>query len=227
MNKKNKERFEKSFHLINSEINKRKNKWTLSALNWIDFEDVSQIIRFHIFKKWELYDPKKPMLPWVNRIISNQIKNLIRNNYGNYARPCLKCAAAIGESGCRIYTSQNDSCPMYKSWSKTKKNAYDLKMAVSIEDHSFEINNQPCNSSDMQRASDNLHIKMKEILKPIEWKVYELLYISNKSEEQVCKLLNFKYDKNAKTAYNKQLRNIQKSIIQKAKQCLANGEIDL
>jgi hypothetical protein len=116
---------------------------------------------------------------------------------------------------------------MYKSWSKTKKNAYDLKMAVSIEDHSFEINNQPCNSSDMQRASDNLHIKMKEILKPIEWKVYELLYISNKSEEQVCKLLNFKYDKNAKTAYNKQLRNIQKSIIKKAKQCLANGEIDL
>lgn len=227
MNKKNKERFEKSFHLINSEINKRKNKWTLSALNWIDFEDVSQIIRFHIFKKWELYDPKKPMLPWVNRIISNQIKNLIRNNYGNYARPCLKCAAAIGESGCRIYTSQNDSCPMYKSWSKTKKNAYDLKMAVSIEDHSFEINNQPCNSSDMQRASENLHIKMKEILKPIEWKVYELLYISNKSEEQVCKLLNFKYDKNAKTAYNKQLRNIQKSIIKKAKQCLANGEIDL
>ena len=227
MNKKNKERFEKSFHLINSEINKRKNKWTLSALNWIDFEDVSQIIRFHIFKKWELYDSKKPMLPWVNRIISNQIKNLIRNNYGNYARPCLKCAAAIGESGCRIYTSQNDSCPMYKSWSKTKKNAYDLKMAVSIEDHSFEINNQPCNSSDMQRASDNLHIKMKEILKPIEWKVYELLYISNKSEEQVCKLLNFKYDKNAKTAYNKQLRNIQKSIIKKAKQCLANGEIDL
>jgi hypothetical protein len=167
------------------------------------------------------------MLPWVNRIISNQIKNLIRNNYGNYARPCLKCAAAIGESGCRIYASQNDSCPMYKSWRKTKKNAYDLKMAVSIEDHSFEINNQPCNSSDMQRASDNLHAKMKEILKPIEWKVYELLYISNKSEEQVCKLLNFKYDKNAKTAYNKQLRNIQKSIIKKAKQCLANGEIDL
>jgi len=227
MNKKNKERFEKSIHLINSEINKRKNKWTLSALNWIDFEDVSQIIRFHIFKKWELYDAKKPMLPWVNRIISNQIKNLIRNNYGNYARPCLKCAAAVGDNGCRIYTSQNDSCPMYKSWYKTKKNAYDLKMAVSIEDHSFEINNQPCNSSDMQRASENLHIKMKQILKPIEWKVYDLLYINNKSEEQVCKVLNFKYDKNAKTAYNKQLRNIQKSIIKKAKECLANGEIDL
>jgi len=213
--------------LINAEISKRKNKWTLSALNWLDFEDVSQIIRFHIYKKWELYDVKKPMLPWINRIISNQIKNLIRNNYGNYARPCLRCAAAIGENGCRIYKNQNSDCPMFKNWYKTKKNAYDLKMAVSIEDHSFEINNQPCNSSDIKRASENLHIKMREILKPIEWKVYELLYINNKSEEQVCKFLNFKYDKNAKTAYNKQLRNIQKSIIKKAKESLANGEIDL
>lgn len=227
MNKKNRERFESSIHLINSEINKRKNKWTLSALNWIDFEDVSQIIRFHIYKKWELYDPKKPILPWVNRIISNQIKNLIRNNYGNYARPCLKCAAAVGENGCRIYDNQNDKCPMFKTWYKTKKNAYDLKMAVSTEDHTFEIGNQISTSIDIQKASDNLHLKMQEVLKPIEWKVYELLYINNKTEEQVCKLLNFKYDKNAKTAYNKQLRNIQKSIIKKAKESLAKGEIDI
>lgn len=227
MNKRNREKFEKSIHLINSEINKRKNKWTLSALNWIDFEDVSQIIRFHIYKKWELYDPKKPILPWINRIISNQIKNLIRNNYGNYARPCLKCAAAIGENGCRIYGNQDSVCPMFKNWYKTKKNAYDLKMAVSIEDHSFEINNQTCNAHDIKKASENLHAKMEEMLRPIEWKVYQLLYIENKTEEQVCKILDFKYDKNAKTAYNKQLRNIQKSIIKKAKECLADGEIDL
>ena len=112
--KKNKLKFENCISLINTEIVKRKNKWTLSALNWIDFEDVSQIIRFHIYKKWNLYDESKPILPWVNRIISNQIKNLIRNNYGNYARPCLKCAAAIGESECKIYGKQDKSCPMYK-----------------------------------------------------------------------------------------------------------------
>ena len=76
--KKNKIKFEACINLINTEILKRKNKWTLSTLNWIDFEDVSQIIRFHIYKKWNLYDEKKPMLPWINRIISNQIKNLIR-----------------------------------------------------------------------------------------------------------------------------------------------------
>jgi DNA-directed RNA polymerase specialized sigma24 family protein len=225
--KKNKIKFEACINLINTEILKRKNKWTLSTLNWIDFEDVSQIIRFHIYKKWNLYDEKKPMLPWINRIISNQIKNLIRNNYGNYARPCLKCAAALGESECRIYGKQDQGCPMFNNWTKTKKNAYDLKMAVSIEDHSYEINNQVCINSDIQKATQNLHEKMKQVLKPVEWKVYELLYINHKTEEQVCKILKFKYDKEAKSAYNKQLKNIQKSIIKKAKQSLANGEVDL
>jgi len=225
--KKNKLKFENCISLINTEIVKRKNKWTLSALNWIDFEDVSQIIRFHIYKKWNLYDESKPILPWVNRIISNQIKNLIRNNYGNYARPCLKCAAAIGESECKIYGKQDKSCPMYKNWVKTKKNAYDLKMTVSVEDHSYEINNQSAPQYNIQRAAANLHEKMKKILKPIEWRVYDLLYIQNKTEEYVCKNLEFKYDKKAKTTYNKQLRNIQKAIIKKAKECLNNGEIDI
>lgn len=225
--KKNKLKFENCISLINTEIVKRKNKWTLSALNWIDFEDVSQIIRFHIYKKWNLYDESKPILPWVNRIISNQIKNLIRNNYGNYARPCLKCAAAIGESECKIYGKQDKPCPMYKNWVKTKKNAYDLKMTVSVEDHSYEINNQSAPQYNIQRAAANLHEKMKKILKPIEWRVYDLLYIQNKTEEYVCKNLEFKYDKKAKTTYNKQLRNIQKAIIKKAKECLNNGEIDI
>jgi RNA polymerase sigma factor (sigma-70 family) len=225
--KKNKLKFEDFITLIDTEINKRKNKWTLSVLNWMDFEDVSQIIRFHIFKKWKLYDPAKPILPWINRIISNQIKNLIRNNYGNYARPCLKCAAAIGDSGCKIYNDQSVSCPMFLNWYKNKKNAYNLKMAVSLEEHQNEINNQEFTPSDLQQASENLHKKMKEILKPIEWRVYELIYIKNKTEEQVCKTLGFKYDKTSKTAYNKQLKNIQKSIMNKAKTCLKNGEIDI
>ena len=81
--------FEDSIDVINVEINKRKGKWNLTVLAWMDFQDVSQILRIHIFKKWDLYDPEKPLAPWINRIISNQIKNLIRNNYGNYARPCL------------------------------------------------------------------------------------------------------------------------------------------
>jgi RNA polymerase sigma factor (sigma-70 family) len=225
--KKNKLKFEKSLDLINAEILKRKNKWTLSALNWIDFEDVAQIVRFHLYKKWDLYDPAKPILPWINRIISNQIKNIIRNNYGNYARPCLKCAAALGDSGCRIYGEQNQVCPMFDNWKKTKKNAYDIKMAVSIEDHPTEINNKSQETLDIQKATINLNIIMEKVLKPMEWQVYELLYIQLKSEEQVCKILKLKFDKTSKSGYNKQLRNIQKSIIKKAKLAINNGEVDI
>ena len=77
---KKKPTFEESFDLINQEIRKRTNKWSLSSLNWMDFDDVSQIIRLHIYEKWHLYDASKPLGPWLNRIISNQIKNLIRNH---------------------------------------------------------------------------------------------------------------------------------------------------
>ena len=96
-------KFEDCIEKINQEIAKRKNKWNLTAINWMDFDDVSQILRLHIYKKWDLYDQSQPLAPWLNRIISNQIKNLIRNNYGNYSRPCLKCAAAESNDLCKIY----------------------------------------------------------------------------------------------------------------------------
>ena len=81
--KKKAPNFEESIDQINTEIIKRRSKWNLTVLAWMDFEDVAQILRIHIYKKWDLYDPSQPLGPWINRIISNQIKNLIRNNYGN------------------------------------------------------------------------------------------------------------------------------------------------
>lgn len=225
--KKRKIQFESIIDLIDTEISKRKHKWTLSAINWMDFDDVAQIIRFHIYKKWVLYDSSKPLLPWVNRIISNQIKNIIRNNYGNYARPCLKCAAYVSDSSCRIYGDELSSCPLFLNWSMNKKNAYDIKMAFSIEDHPYEITT-PCEEPiDINKSTQSLHQIMKKILKPIEWQVYELLYVRQKSEEQACKALKLKFDKKSKTGYNKQLRNIQKSIINKAKKVIYDGEVDL
>ena len=76
MGRKKKPIFEDHIDLIDNEIRKRKGKWNLTAITWIDFDDVSQIIRIHIYKKWNLYDSSKPLIPWINRIISNQIKNI-------------------------------------------------------------------------------------------------------------------------------------------------------
>lgn len=219
--------FESLIDVVNSEIIKRKNKWNLTAINWMDFSDVAQILRIHIYKKWHLYDHKKPLAPWVNRIISNQIKNLIRNNYSNFTRPCLKCAAAEGEDGCNIYGQQCNKCPLYANWEKSKKSAHDTKLTLSMENHSQEINNLPSDSLDLEESAKNIHIKMEKVLKPIEWKVYKYLYIEGKDEEQTAKLMGYRTSEKNRIAGYKQIKNIKKIIIIKVKKHLYNGDIDI
>jgi len=219
--------FESLIDVINSEIIKRKNKWNLTAINWMDFNDVAQILRIHIYKKWHLYDYKKPLAPWVNRIISNQIKNLIRNNYSNFTRPCLKCAAAEGEDGCAIYATQCNKCPLYANWEKSKKNAHDTKLTLSIENHAQEINDMPTDHFNLEKTAKNIHFKMQKVLKPIEWKVYQYLYIEGKDEEQTAKLMGYRTSEKNRIAGYKQIKNIKKIIIFKVKKHLYNGDIDL
>ena len=60
---KKKLEFEECIEKIDHEITKRKNKWNLTAISWMDFDDVSQILRIHIFKKWHLYDQSQPLAP--------------------------------------------------------------------------------------------------------------------------------------------------------------------
>ena len=220
MPRKKKKTFEECIKDIDTEIRKRKNKWSLTSLAWMDFEDVSQIVRIHIYKKWHMYDQKKPLAPWLNRIISNQIKYLIRNNYGNYARPCVKCAAAEGEGECCIYAKQCGDCPLYAYWEKNKKRAHDTKLPVSLENHSQEVFSIETDSFDVEHAAEQLHKKMEKVLKPVEWKVYNLLYIENKDDKDVAKSMGYiTSEKNRLPGY-KQIKNIKKRIITKAKKIL-------
>ncbi len=88
---KKKQKYEDHQDTIEEELNKRRGKWFLTSLAWIDFDDVKQIIRLHLHKKWDLWDQSRPLKPWLNRIISNQLKNILRNYYSNFAKPCLSC----------------------------------------------------------------------------------------------------------------------------------------
>lgn len=219
--------FESKISEINQEINKRKHKWSLTTLAWMDFNDVAQILRIHIYKKWNMYNPKQPLAPWINRIVSNQIKNLIRNNYGNYSRPCLKCAAAENDDGCSIYKVQCSQCPLYAKWEKSKKSAHDIKLPLTLENHTQEVHNIIEDEIDIDKAADNIHKKMHQILKPIEWKFYHLHYIEHKSEEESAKLMGYKTsEKNRKIGY-KQVKNLKKAIMIKVKKHLYNGDIDI
>ena len=68
---------------------------------------------------------------------------------------------------------------------------------------------------------------MKEILKPNEWKVYKHLYIDFKDEEDVAKLVGYKTSEKNRIPGYKQIKNIKKKIIAKAKQIIENDEIDI
>jgi RNA polymerase sigma factor (sigma-70 family) len=227
MQKKKKIKFEDFIDDIDKEISKRRKKWNLTALAWMDFDDVSQILRIHLFKKWHLYDRKKPLAPWLNRIISNQIKNLIRNNYGNYCRPCLKCAASEGEDLCKIYGKQDSSCPLYSNWEKTKKSAHDIKMPVPLENHPQEVYNLQRDEIDVIRNAQKIHETMEKKLKPLEWKIYKYLYIDDLTEEETAKEMGYKTNEKNRSPGYKQIKNIKKSIIVKVRKYISNGEIDI
>jgi DNA-directed RNA polymerase specialized sigma24 family protein len=189
----------------------------------MDFDDVSQIIRVHIFKKWHLYDQSKSLAPWINTLISNQIKNLIRNNYGNYCRPCLKCAAAESDSLCYIYGTQCSACPLFAQWEKTKKAAYLTKLPTPLESVEHEMENIELSDFDFDTVLKRLNSKLRAVLKPNEWVVYENLYLNNKSEQEVAKILGYKTSEKNRSPGYKQIKNIKKSIIDKAKEIVAEN----
>jgi RNA polymerase sigma factor (sigma-70 family) len=225
--KKSSPSFEESISIIDNEISKRRNKWNLSSLTWIDFDDVSQIIRIHIYKKWHLYNPKKPLAPWVNRIISNQIKNLIRNNYLNFIKPCAQCPEAEPDEGCKKFGKQCSSCPLYKEWEKNKKHAYNLNMPVSFESLENCVDTSYSDSIDIDKFKLDLDEKMKKFLKPLEWKLYEMLYIKKMTEKQAAKKMGYKSTEENRNPGYKQIKNMQKAIIKKIKINIHNGGIDV
>ena len=167
------EKYEDKADVIDNEIRKRYYKWHLHAIAWFDFDDVAQIIRAHIFKKWSQWDQARPLEPWVNKIISNQLKNILRNNYSNFARPCLNCEHNQSKEQrgdqisalCALTPSglQSNECDPFAKWEKTKKNAYDIKMPLSLEFHEYTQNTDPEDHFDISRATFSLHHKMKMI----------------------------------------------------------------
>ena len=186
----------------------------------MDFDDVSQILRLHIYKKWHLWDQERALEPWLNRVITNQINNLMRNLYGNFARPCLGCVANQGGDLCSIFEKQCSLCPLYAHWEKHKKSAHDTKLPVPIDIHIQEVYSIPENNSDIFKQVEEIHIKMKKVLSPLQYKVYDLLFIQGKSNEEVAKSMGYKTTEKNRTPGYKQLPNMRKAIINKARKLI-------
>lgn len=216
--------------IIDQELYKRKNNWFLTSVAWIDFDDVCQIIRAHIHKKWKQWDQERPIKPWLNKIISNQFKNILRNNYSNYARPCLNCpfARESHDNECMFTSSgvQDSSCPLYKKWESSKKQAYNVKITLSMENHIHEIDqNDAIDSYNIESAIQKMFKELKQHLNSRQWQAFELLYIKNMSEEDVASEMGFKSNESGRKAGYKQIKNLKNLFKQKAATLLKNKGI--
>ena len=221
--------------VIDKELIKRSHKWFLNSVTWMDYDDVCQIIRSHIHKKWDQWDQSRPLEPWLNKIISNQLKNILRNNYGNYVRPCLNCPFnqsgppsddQEGLCGFTVSGLQCNECPLYAKWEVTKKAAYNTKMAVTLENHAKEASVMPETSfAGLDESIDKVHLRMKELLPEKKYKVYKMLYIDNLSEKEVAVEMGYKTSEAGRTAGYKQIRNLKKLFKQTVQELLANEDI--
>jgi hypothetical protein len=218
--------FEESIQIIDEEINKRKARWHLTAIAWMDFQDVSQRLRIHIYKKWPKWDSVRPLRPWLNQVINHQITNMLRNHYSNFSRPCLKCEFNTGEYGCAKFGTQNNSCTPYAKWEKSKKSAYDIKFPVSINSPNLSnpetsletVLQSKENYIDIEKLIPAFNDIMKKHLSVIEWKVYQYMFLEHLEEEEVAKKMGYKLSyKDGRPAY-RQIGKIKSKILQKARE---------
>lgn len=214
--------YEDHSDLIDQELAKRRKNWFLTSVSWVDFDDVCQIIRAHIYNKWNQWDQSRPIKPWINKIIANQMKNILRNHYSNYARPCLNCPfnsdAEYSLCSFTVSGEQDCTCPLYKKWTKSKKNAYNIKITLSLENHINQIDTSSDNvlGADIDIASRKLIKELKKQLNARQFQAFELLFIKNMTDEEAAQEMGFKSTETGRKAGYKQIKNLKKSLKEKA-----------
>ena len=226
MTKRSKKTYEDCSDVIDQAIKRQKSKWRLHAVNWFDFQDGEQIIKSHIAKKWHMWDQSRPLEPWIGRIISNQMRNLIRNHYGNYVRPCVNCEFARGDH-CTSTKSgkQEASCKLYAKWEKSKKSGLELKIPLSTEDFPMEIQGRASVDFDFHESLKRLDFYMEIKLSPNHYVAYRMLYFQDKTEEDVARFMGYKISPQKRKLGYRQVKNLKKKFLESALEILKDQDI--
>lgn len=173
-----------------------------------------------------MWDQERPLEPWIGRIISNQMRNLIRNHYGNYVKPCATCEFALGEA-CSLTVSkkQNSTCILYAKWEKTKKSGLGLKTPLSTEDFPKEVQGRPSQDFDFDSSLKKLNIHMEVKLSGIHFVAYRMLYFEDKTEEDVARFMGYKISVQKSKLGYRQVKNLKKKFLEIALEILKEQDI--
>ncbi len=218
--------FEDCYPIIEKILNKNKKKWQLYAITWMDYDDIKQIVAIHIYKKWHLFDQTKPVEPWVARIVSNQIKNLIRNHYNNFARPCLGCPFNQGGELCSFTKTniQDSSCVLYKNWTIKKQGAFNIKLPLPLENHGQEADNLHRENMDIENVAQKLKEEMRKVLNDRQYRVYCMMIHENRTNEEIAEFMGFRTSEKKRKAGYKQIRNLREMFKHKIIEIFKHGD---
>jgi len=200
--------FKTNYKEIERLVERRKTTWRLTTIAW---EDVSATIIERIWANFDSYDSSKPLDRWVNKLITNTIHNLLRDNLYRVAKPCnaanaygAPCSYNLGCGRC-AWTEKNGSgsgmqdasCQFYAKWEKKKQAKFAISTPLSIENHIDESHNIQSDFLDIDKAKVVIDEKIMEHLSKDEAKIYRLLFIEHKNPEEVGKIMGYKKQSNS------------------------------
>jgi RNA polymerase sigma factor (sigma-70 family) len=223
------ESFENKIEEIDELLLKFRSKWQLDSIVWMDFQDVCQIIRIHLYNKWHLWDQERNFRPWCAQVIRNQMINLVRDHHTRFVRPCLRCDHNLGENSCDLTPSkiQCAQCPLYAKWEKKKEPAFRIRNAGCLDNINEFTSLEHVPEIDYDLARERLHQKVCEKIDlPHHREIYKLLYIENWTDDAVAKKFGLKPDptKRATVRY-KQILNLKKKFEEIARKVIQECDI--
>ena len=228
--------FEEKYEEISKEVEKWRPMWRLSSLPKINFDDIKVQILVRVSNKFDQWDQKRPLKPWLYRVIKNDFDNKLRDEYYNFAKPCLSCAAYIGatykdgEGQCSIYGLCSCDCKLYKKWYKKKRYKEQIELATSINaeesegiSNNYEISDVPI---DYEKYIKSFNTILKARLNKKDYQIYLWLFIENKDESWVAEQLGYKTsEKNRQRGY-RQIKNIKDRIRVRAEKIISEYSLE-
>ena len=133
--------FEELEPIIDNLLEKNRSRWRLEVIKHYDFDDFKQDAKLHIWSQFSKWDQIRAFEPWCSTVIKYQLINKKRNLFSNHSKPCSDCHYNKGMGSCGFTKSgtQCSECPAFLKWEKSKKSAYEMKTASSVEAEDGEI----------------------------------------------------------------------------------------
>jgi RNA polymerase sigma factor (sigma-70 family) len=185
--------FEELAPSIIEQIDKRRGSWRLAAVSW---EDARQMVLTRVYENFDLFDVKKGEFPkWLSKVITNALLNILRDNLQKWSRPCIQgCPFYMDQTHCEKTPSglQCDECLAFKMWRKKKQEEFNIKQPLPYDTHSQEVESVQSDFINIEEKKSVIDEKMGLKLNRHEYKVYKLLFIKGKTEEEVGEILKYK-----------------------------------